>query len=609
MIFAFLLIALAAASPPSHADAPQATATQQPSSPPPADCSVVRFASPADGDVVARVRRVRLDVPDPSKVGYVILEIDGQRYDSAAAAPFEIRWDTHATGEGRKTLVARAFDQRFIEAGSCSVAVTVDNTSPTVVITQPATGVAVAANAEVAVEAHDDIGIQSVHILLDGERVATVEHPPYRWIWDSNKGPNGHHTLQARAFDLAGNATNSESVTVRVVNANRPPVLDPIGPIVLAEGQELFKVLKAKDADGVRDPLTFTATGLPEWLALYPKAGELRGRPDFRVATLYEPKTVSKVHVEVCDPEPLCDSEDFTVTVTNVNRPPQLQKPGDQQAYEDHLFVLPFQAVEPDGEPITCRARNLPKWASFDEPTCTIRGVPGPTVATIEAPKTVYKDVRLEVCDPQPLCVAHSITITVSEVLNQAPVINPIPKLSTPEGKEIIFQVRATDPDGDQMVLTATDLPEGADFVDHGNGEGTFKWTPRQDQSQTYQFGITVTDGALSTTQAVTLQVQETSYAISGQVLDNMLKGVAGVFIDVNTSKLTIDTVKTDENGYFLVKDLRPDTYVVKPHAAPDEEFSAQARRVGQTSFSPLYRQVIIKDADAHQQNFVVIQN
>lgn len=46
------------------------------------------------------------------------------------------------------------------------------------------------------------------------------------------------------------------------------------------------------------------------------------------------------------------------------------------------------------------------------------------------------------------------------------------------EGETVTFTVSAVDPDGGHLTLTADALPPGAVFTDHGDGTGTFTWSP-----------------------------------------------------------------------------------------------------------------------------------
>jgi hypothetical protein len=56
------------------------------------------------------------------------------------------------------------------------------------------------------------------------------------------------------------------------------------------------------------------------------------------------------------------------------------------------------------------------------------------------------------------------------------------------------FRVRATDPNGDSIVLSAENVPVNATFVDSGNGSGSFTFTPDFTQADTYYVSFIATD-------------------------------------------------------------------------------------------------------------------
>jgi hypothetical protein len=69
---------------------------------------------------------------------------------------------------------------------------------------------------------------------------------------------------------------------------------------------------------------------------------------------------------------------------------------------------------------------------------------------------------------------------------NDPPILNYIGPQVTSEGEPLTFGVSATDYNGAIPLFTTTTLPEGADFTDHGNGTGTFEWTPDLGQADIY---------------------------------------------------------------------------------------------------------------------------
>jgi chitodextrinase len=92
---------------------------------------------------------------------------------------------------------------------------TQDTTPPTVSITAPANGAKVSGNITISATASDNIGVTKVEFYIDGTLRATDTSSPYSTRWNVNKSvPVGAHTIQAKAYDAAGNtATASINVT------------------------------------------------------------------------------------------------------------------------------------------------------------------------------------------------------------------------------------------------------------------------------------------------------------------------------------------------------------------------------------------------------------
>ncbi|WP_309890830.1 Ig-like domain-containing protein [Archangium sp.] len=93
-----------------------------------------------------------------------------------------------------------------------------DLLAPTLTLLSPSTGAAVKGEVDVRVQATDDVGVTRVELHVDGRRVDTDEHAPYRFEWDSARVPDGDHELVVKAYDAAGNVGQA---SVAVVVANR----------------------------------------------------------------------------------------------------------------------------------------------------------------------------------------------------------------------------------------------------------------------------------------------------------------------------------------------------------------------------------------------------
>jgi hypothetical protein len=91
---------------------------------------------------------------------------------------------------------------------------TADTTPPSVAITSPPNGATVRNTVSVTVNASDNVGVTRVELYVDGVIKSTSTSAPFTTKWNSRKASNGAHTLQCRAYDAAGNAGVSPSITV-----------------------------------------------------------------------------------------------------------------------------------------------------------------------------------------------------------------------------------------------------------------------------------------------------------------------------------------------------------------------------------------------------------
>jgi hypothetical protein len=93
-----------------------------------------------------------------------------------------------------------------------------DKTPPTVNITSPTSGAPVSGAVSITVSARDNTAVTRVELWIDGALVSTDPSFPWSFTWNSASKPNGAHSLQARAYDAAGNVGTSASISVSVSN-------------------------------------------------------------------------------------------------------------------------------------------------------------------------------------------------------------------------------------------------------------------------------------------------------------------------------------------------------------------------------------------------------
>ena len=572
------------------------------------EASSVRILSPAQGGHVSGVITIAVETQNPRGIREVSLTRDSSFLETTSTAPYRVDWDTRKEADGPHTLVAKATDTAGMQERSPMVTVLVDNAPPTVNLIQPGRRATVAGPAPMEAEASDRVGVAQVRFLVDGKSVGTAEVSPYRTTWDSVSVSNGVHTVEATAFDRAGNHATSEFCEIRVANRNQPPVLAPVSPKKITEGETLDFRIFANDPDGPKDTVTFRAVDPPPWVTFHSKTGEFHAAPTPDAATLQEPDKVYTVRVQACDPEPLCSTLAIPITVRNVNQPPKLKKLQDLKIQEMESVRVGVEASDPDRDELTYTAQGLPRWLTFDPSTRTITGTPGVDVATGHEPAVAYK-IKLKACDPENLCDETTFVLTIINK-NSPPIFKNIPDLTLVEGGTYTFTVEATDADGDKIELKPVNLPPGALFEDQKDGRGIFVWGTGLDLAGRYTVTFVASDGITQDTEELTVTLQEQSYSVSGWILDNIGDPFPGAVVYLTAAGQHRQSVTTDKKGYYIASGLDSGrTYTVKPDYAVSEEFSTQIQTTLTYHFAPLSQRVTLDRADRRDINFKALRD
>ncbi len=275
------------------------------------------------------------------------------------------------------------------------------------------------------------------------------------------------------AGDGQGGAATGQ-LTVAVTPVNDSPIATP--DVAATDDNTLIIVgVLSNDVDPDGDPVFLLSVGLCQ-------QGTLTANLDGTVT--YAPKAGFD-GTDVCtytatDGQNGVASGQLTVSVTEVNAPPSLDNPGDQQTAEGTPVSLQLIAGDPDGDPLTFTATGLPPGLLLDA-TGLISGAPA-------AGSAGSHQVSVTVNDGQggTKTVNFVWVVTPPADLNQPPVCSAAqPSLSTiwPLDHRLVpIQILGvTDPNGGQPTVVITrilqDEPtntfaDGTTWID-GFGVGT----------------------------------------------------------------------------------------------------------------------------------------
>ena len=297
-----------------------------------------------------------------------------------------------------------------------------------------------------------------------------------------------------------GTDTDSETIQVTVSANNSAPTIAPISDRSVDVGTELQLTVSATDPDP-GDTLTYSivTTGLPGTPQIDPSSGVFTWTPTEADGPGFQ------LMVRVTDAGGLTDTEEFFVTVTevnNANTPPVLNPIGTQTATVGQVLTFTASATDSD-EP----ADTL---TYFLDPTApagaSIHGSTGVFTWTPSAEGTVTFPVLVS---DGTVSVNQNVTVNVGPAAaNQAPQFGSISNQTTVVNQQLQFNLPATDPENDNLTfsLVTTDLP-GNPQVDSVTGQ--FTWTPTQ-ASPGFNVTVRVTDpGGLSDTATFTVTVNE----------------------------------------------------------------------------------------------------
>ncbi|MBD3345429.1 MAG: hypothetical protein GF401_10245 [Chitinivibrionales bacterium] len=149
----------------------------------------------------------------------------------------------------------------------------------------------------------------------------------------------------------------------------------------------------------------------------------------------------------------------------------------------------------------------------------------------------------------------QTFTITITPV-NDPPVIQPVADRVIDEGSELSFAVEAGDIDGTVPSLVAQNLPMGAVFIDSGNGNGGFFWTPEFDKSGIWNLTFTADDGLLSDSDPMTITVND---AAKGSISLTGVSSETGVYLYASSGWYG----EKVRDGSGVIADIDPGNYLM----------------------------------------------
>lgn len=370
-----------------------------------------------------------------------------------------------------------------------------------------------------------------------------VEAPPgaaidptsgvFTWTPTETQGP-GDHTFVVRVTDSGSPAlSRSVQITLSVMESNRAPALGSLPDIDILEEAAYSAIVPATDPDLPAQPLQFFLDEGPAGLTLDANTGRLQWTPTEAQGPGVYPVTVRVV--DGASPT-LSDSDQFTITVRDVNAPPTLAQITDQIVIEgDTLTITPVASDSDIPAQTLSFSAQAPTGAQINPTT----GVFTWTPSAAQIPGT--NSVTITVTDngsPAQSASRQFLVVTAKE--NHPPTFTAVSDQTAPEEADYSLQLEASDIDPGQALTFAIEgaAPSGLTI----SSAGLIQWRPTEDQGpSTNQVTVRVSDNgspARSVTGTVKIIVTEVNLAPAITTIANQVARVGEPY--------TLDVVATD---------------------------------------------------------------
>ena len=240
-------------------------------------------------------------------------------------------------------------------------------------------------------------------------------------------------------------------------------------------------------------------------------------------------------------------TQSFTIVVTGAppapNNDPVFTSTPVTSVAEDTLYSYKVTATDSDGDTVSIVANTFPSsWATYS----------GGVLSGTPANKDVgTHPVKFTASDGKGGSAVQEFTIKVQNV-NDTPVFTSTPLRNARQESLYTYRVRATDPDGDNVTITAEKIPGWLTFDQNTN---VLSGTPNKSFWGMYDVKLTATDGQLKSHQEFTIMVRKPICFNAGTGI-LCLKNGKEQYVRVGRL-MEGDQVKTLNHGYKKIVDIR----------------------------------------------------
>ena len=362
-------------------------------------------------------------------------------------------------------------------------------------------------------------GVDSQFLSLSNDRVLTFNEAP------------DFETKSSYSISLSlsdGEISVSKDITIEIIDVNdAAPVFTSDDIFNVDENQTAIGTVTATDPEG--DDFTFSINNSE--INIDASSGVLT----FVVAPDYETKSSYTALITAIDTEDNSSTQAITINILNLNdNSPVITSSNSFNADENQIAIGTATATDVDGDQISFSIDSSD--INIDASSGILSFVSAPdyeTKSTYTATVTASDGVN---------SATQSISISINDI-NETPTITSTSAFNADENQIAIGTATATDDDGDQISFSI----DSSDInIDASSGILSFVSAPDYETKSTYTATVTASDGANSTIQDITVNVNNLN--------DNSPQFTSDLNFNADENQTAIGTVTaTDADGDGIV--------------------------------------------------------
>ncbi len=404
-------------------------------------------------------KNFKVEETEKVKLNTEASDFDGDTLTYSYSEPFDENgeWQTTYGDAGEYQIQVKVSDGQEETVETITLVVTKKNRKPELSL------------APIKVKEGEKITLNLPEKDLDGDILTYSLGEPFNneRVWQTN-------FLDAGTYEVKGIVSDGEfektfTINIEINNVDRPPQLNVPLTLNALEGETFNYNIIAKDPD--KEEVTVTIEGLPEeatfdgkkitWI---PSFDVIKNKETFLSPLLKElgvtnillKDKVYNLLIKACSKE-ICTEKEVQLTLSNVNREPQLTTSQNITVTEKEKIILNVSGQDPDGDkirysfssPLNHKGEWKTKLGDAGQYTVFVSANDGLNQIAVPVGINILKD-------------NHEPKIKVKK-----------DKFIVNENEQLSFEVTTKDKDDDEVVLSLENYP-----VDSSFENGTFKWTP-----------------------------------------------------------------------------------------------------------------------------------